>query len=111
MASDGNGNDQAAQGPTSLTFDVLNKAWWDWVNTNCPSKAKRARGKWMHENVFAFDGTTWRRDRGTQKSNSGKTTETTHETFHGADGRVIGRDHGVLLNRRNDPARDWGLPD
>jgi hypothetical protein len=102
-----------AEGPGSdpLSFETLNGAWWEWVDANCPSKSPRARGKWMHANVFTYDGTTWHRDRGTMKSNSGKTTYTTSETFVGADGRVVSRDSGRPLNRRNDPERDWGLPD
>ncbi len=103
-------DDQALR-PNPLSFETLNDAWWDWVNANCPSKARRERGKWMYANVFTYDGTTWQRDRGTMKSNSGKTTYTTSETFVGADGRVVSRDNGRPLNRRNDPERDWGLPD
>lgn len=94
-----------------LSFETLNAAWWDWVDKGCPSRAKRARGRWMHENTFTFDGTTWLRDRQTSKSNSGKTTYTDAETFIGGDGRVITRDFGKRLNRRNDPDRNWGLPD
>jgi hypothetical protein len=94
-----------------LSFQVLNDAWWQWVNTNCPSKSSRERGKWMHTNVFTHDGATWQRDRGTMRSNSGKTTYTTSESFVGSDGRVLSRDSGRLLNRRNDPKRDFGLPD
>lgn len=103
--------DRAGKRVPELSFEILNTAWWDWVNKNCPSKAKRVRGVWMHSNDFQFDGASWVRHRETSKSNSGKTTYTDYEAFHGSDGRIIDRDFGKRLNRRSDPARNWGLPE
>ena len=96
---------------SELTFETLNKAWWDWVDINCSSKSKRTRGRWMHSNVFEFDGTVWKRNWGAMTSNSGKTKTTTSEVFVGADGRTIGYQLDIPLNRRNDPNRNWGLPE
>ena len=42
------------------------------------------------------------------KSNSGKTTTDWGVSFHGEDGNVIAKEK-ILLNRRNDPDRNWGL--
>jgi len=55
-------------------FYELEEAWWEWVNKNCPHKTARARGKWMNQNTFKYDGTTWTRSYQAMKSNSGKTT-------------------------------------
>jgi hypothetical protein len=54
-------------------FFAIEAAWWKWVDENCPSKAPSARGKWMRENVFIYEGVKWERDVTTYKSDSGKT--------------------------------------
>lgn len=94
-----------------LTALELDREWWSWVDANCRSKSARVRARWGHKNLFSYDGTTWTKDHHSMSSNSGKTSKTTALIFKGADGRVIGHDYGTPLNRRNDPARDWGLPD
>lgn len=80
-----------------VTYDELEQAWWEWVDAGCPKKGKRARGKWMHENTFAYDGTTWHRDRDSAKSNTGKTTYTSSVVFSGADGQQISMESGRPL--------------
>lgn len=90
-------------------FYELEKAWWNWVNVNCPSGSPRARGKWMNENTFEHDGTAWTRSYNAMKSNSGKTTVDSSTSFVGADGRLFEELAGSP-NRRNDPERTWGLP-
>lgn len=87
----------------------LEKAWWEWVNTKCPFKTPRARGKWMNENTFQHDETTWTRSYSPMKSNSGKTTVDSSTSFEGADGRRFEELAGSP-NRRNDPDRSHGLP-
>lgn len=93
----------------SLTLTELETAWWKWVDEGCPSRSRTVRGKWMRANQFSYDGTTWSRHRESMRSNSGKTHYTTSIAYHGADGRVISEKVDVPLNRRNDPARNWGL--
>ena len=93
------------------TLYELETAWWQWVNEGCPSRSPRTRGRWMRENTFTYAGTTWTRNAQSMESNSGKTTYTLSQTFCGADGRVVHEETGRPLNRRNDPERDYGLPD
>lgn len=90
-------------------FFELEQAFWDWVNKKCPFKTPRARGKWMNENSFECDGTTWTRSSTPMKSNSGKTIVDRSTYFVGADGRRFESLAGTP-NRRNDPDRSWGLP-
>lgn len=95
--------------PKALDYATLSSAWWKWVDDNCPSQSPRARGKWMHANTFTYDGTTWKMQSMGYKSNSGKTTR--YETvFVGEDGRRV-ESMPVPKNRRNDPERNWGLPE
>jgi hypothetical protein len=90
-------------------FYELEKAWWEWVNTKCPYKSPRTRGKWMNENIFEYKGTTWTRSYHAKKSNSGKTTVDSSTHFMGADGRQF-EELAASPNRRNDPDRSHGLP-
>jgi hypothetical protein len=89
-------------------FYAIEAAWWKWVNENCPSQSKRARGRWMNENTFEYDGTTWARSYTPYKSNSGKSVVDSTVIFSGADGRKILKTAGSP-NRRNDADRNWGL--
>lgn len=91
------------------SFYELEEAWWEWVNKNCPHKSPRARGKWMYENTFEYDGTTWTRSYQAMKSNSGKSTVDSSTYFVGSDGRRFEKEAGSP-NRRNDPERNHGLP-
>jgi hypothetical protein len=89
-------------------FFTIEAAWWKWVDDNCPSQSKRARGRWMSENVFEYEGTTWTRSYVSYKSNSGKSVVDSTTVFAGADGRKIYKTAGSP-NRRNDADRNWGL--
>lgn len=91
-----------------LTFRELNAAWWKWVDENCPSHSSRARSKWISENTFTYDGTTWTRERTYYQSNSGKTVVARRIVFRSADNRTIERGPEEP-NRRNDERRNWGL--
>jgi hypothetical protein len=85
---------------------------WKRHSSTCPHPAySQAATDWFRENRnFAFDGTVWRRERRFQRTNSGKGERLRSITYYGDDGRVISAyDEGS--NRRNDPERDWGLPD
>ena len=44
------------------------------------------------------------------KSNSGKSITARLTVFKASDGRIVSNGEQTL-NRRNDPARNWGLPD
>jgi hypothetical protein len=59
---------------------------------------------------FETDGQTWTRS--ASYSSSGKTKYSTI-TYGSASGRVFTGGSGATrpLNRRNDPERDWGLPE
>ena len=61
---------------------------------------------------FETDGQTWTRSASYRSSNSGKTKYWTI-TYRSASGRVFTGGSGATrpLNRRNDPERDWGLPE
>jgi hypothetical protein len=93
---------------TDEGFFAIEAAWWKWVDENCPSKSPRARGKWMNENEFTYDGTVWQRSMTAYKSNSGKTIVDRDMVFYSADGRTLRCTSGSP-NRRNDPDRNWGL--
>jgi hypothetical protein len=91
-----------------LGFYGLEGAWWQWVDANCPSAKPKERAKWMSENTFSHDGTTWTRSTWQHYSNTGKTIVARSVVFHGADGRVI--DNGKWEpNRRSDQKRNWGV--
>lgn len=85
---------------------------WQRHAAACPHPAFSDASKaWFRENsTFEFEGTLWRRERRFQTTNSGKSQRLRSIKYYGADGRVVTTfDDGP--NRRNDPARDWGLPD
>ncbi|WP_156381073.1 hypothetical protein [Aminobacter sp. DSM 101952] len=89
----------------------LDEAWARHADT-CPHPAySLAAQTWFRENLrFYFDGTFWRRERRYQTTNSGKGRRLRSLTYYGEDGRVV-TTHEVGPNRRNDPDRDYGLPD
>lgn len=99
----------------SVEFLEIEQAFWDWVNKGCPGKSSNARGKWMreHQGEFEYDGTKWTRSASPMRSNSGKTVVHWTIGFKGEDGRIV---HNLdisppVKNRRNDPDRNWGLPE
>jgi hypothetical protein len=98
-----------AFGLRDVSFDELETAWWKWVDTNCPSKSPRARGRWMYNNAFSYDGTTWRRNSCGYKSNSGMSIVAREVAYISADGRAVHKGIDRRINRRNDPERNWGL--
>ena len=61
---------------------------------------------------FKTDSQIWTRSASYRSSNSGKTKYWTI-TYRSASGRVFTGGSGATrpLNRRNDPERDWGLPE
>jgi hypothetical protein len=97
--------------PKPLDFWILERAWWQWVDANCPHTSARARGKWMSANTFEYDGTTWTRSWQPVKSNSGKSIVDSITIFYGADRRRFHKAADRPKNRRSDPDRNWGLPE
>ena len=88
----------------------LDEAWKRHADA-CPHPRGTSEATaWYRDAKFDFDGTHWLRRVQYQTSNSGKTRFVNKITYHGDDGRtVVTKDDG--LNRRNDPSRNWGLPD
>lgn len=89
----------------------LDDAWRRHADS-CPHPAYSELSRaWFRENPhFEFEGTTWRRERTFQTTNSGKNKTLRSVSYHSQDGRVVTTfDTGA--NRRNDPERDHGLPD
>jgi hypothetical protein len=80
---------------------------------NCPPgwldpKERRA---WKKENpTFEFNGVTYRDHWSPQRSNSGKTTRWM-SYLTGSDGSSVLIKDEHINNRRNDPERNWGLPE
>ncbi len=103
----------AAQKAARLTQPPANldDAWQRHAET-CPYPPYSDEASaWFREHSrFEFDGTTWRREKTYQKTNSGKGKRLRSITYYGADARVV-TTYDAGANRRNDPERDWGLPD
>jgi hypothetical protein len=59
---------------------------------------------------FEFEGGLWTRRTMPMRSNSGKNVMSWNPTYVSESGLVVGEGRGPL-NRRNDPKRNWGLPD
>jgi hypothetical protein len=92
-----------------LDYCVIESAWWKWVDEQCPFSSPRARGKWMNNNEFTFSGTKWKRFSNPMISNSGKSIVHRAIYFVAEDGRKLGIEPALFVNRRNDPKRNWGL--
>lgn len=86
-------------------------AYWRHYNSNPhPPQSKEGRA-WLKENPwFEFNGKRWRRETSPMKSNSGKTIVAWNPTYYAEDGEVVKGFHRAP-NRRNDPDRNWGLPE
>ncbi|MFC6049473.1 hypothetical protein ACFPYM_16745 [Methylobacterium hispanicum] len=87
----------------------LDEAWRRHADT-CPHPSgSNEASAWSREHHrFAFDGTTWRRERTFQKTNSGKGERLRSVVYYGDDGREVTTfDAGP--NRRNDEDRNFGL--
>jgi hypothetical protein len=76
-----------------------------------PRMSREKFHTWFRENgKFEFDGTMWRRERVTRWSSKGKTRHTVRISYHGDDGRVE-TTIDLEPERRQDPNRNWRLPD
>lgn len=86
-------------------------AYWRHYNSNPhPPQSKEGRA-WLKENPwFEFNGKRWRRETSPMKSNSGKTIVAWNPTYYAEDGEIVKGFHRAP-NRRNDPNRNWGLPE
>jgi hypothetical protein len=99
-----------------VNYHEIDQAWWDWGRDNYTgrSKSDRALVKWMYANMaaFVFDGETWTRSATSLASNSGKTSYW-NVTYTSTGGRTATGGSGASrpINRRNDPERNWGLPE
>ncbi|MCA1376474.1 MULTISPECIES: hypothetical protein [unclassified Bradyrhizobium] len=78
----------------------------------CPhASGTKERRAWKKENpTFEFNGVTYRDDWSPQLSNSGKTTRWMGY-LSGSDGSTHEIMNEHANNRRNDPKRNWGLPE
>lgn len=90
-------------------FFEIEEACWQWAKKNCPRKSTREQVKWMCDNAFAYDGTSWKRSCFGHTSNSGK-NKTWTVIYKSTDGRTLSNGQWAP-NRRNDPKRNWGLPE
>ena len=99
-----------------VDYNDIEGAWWTWGRASYTGRGKTDRTllKWMYANMdkFVFEGETWTRSASAVSSNSGKTKYWT-VTYTSASGRTTTGGSGAtrLVNRRNDPERDWGLPE
>jgi DNA-binding MarR family transcriptional regulator len=85
-------------------------AYRNWMEL-CPHPSgSKKRREWKQTNPLVFNGITYIDHWSPQRSNSGKTTRW-HGWLRGSDGshHEIIDEH--INNRRNDPKRNWGLPE
>lgn len=85
-------------------------AYRNWMET-CPHPSgSKKRKEWKRDNPLVFNGVTYVDQWSPQLSNSGKTTRWAG-WLTGSDGshHTITDEH--INNRRNDPNRNWGLPE
>lgn len=90
-----------------VDFYSLEVAFWRWVDEGCPSKDPKERMRWADEHDFVMRGVTYTRSSTPLRSNSRKTQVGRHTVFNGSDGSSCSND--PVLNRGNDPVRNWGL--
>ena len=87
-------------------------AYYNYVE-RCPFSRwePKQRRAWKNDNpTFEFDGVAYRDHWSPQLSNSGKTTRWMGY-LTGSDGSSILIKDDHINNRRNDPERNWGLPE
>lgn len=84
-------------------------AYYNWME-QCPHPSGKKRKQWKIDNPLVFNGVTYVDHWSPQLSNSGKTTRWAG-WLTGSDGshHTITDEH--INNRRNDPKRNWGLPE
>ncbi|WGD50738.1 hypothetical protein QA641_34915 [Bradyrhizobium sp. CB1650] len=84
-------------------------AYYNWME-QCPHPSGKKRKQWKSDNPMVFNGVTYVDHWSPQLSNSGKTTRWAG-WLTGSDGsrHTITDEH--INNRRNDPNRNWGLPE
>jgi hypothetical protein len=84
-------------------------AYYNWME-QCPHPSGKKRKQWKNDNPMVFNGVTYVDHWSPQLSNSGKSTRWAG-WLTGSDGshHTITDEH--INNRRNDPDRNWGLPE
>jgi hypothetical protein len=84
--------------------------WRHWENCPYPKYSSESK-QWIKNNPwFDFDGKKWKRHASAMRSNSGKSVQGYNVTFVSEDGEQV-QGKKPTLNRRNDPARNYGLPE
>lgn len=81
---------------TDITFESVDNVYWRHIKVN---------GK---DVSFVHNGVTYTREAWPIKSNSGKSNVGWHVIYRGNNSTMLSNDT-TILNRRNDPARNWGL--
>jgi hypothetical protein len=76
----------------------------------CPFPSGKKRSAWKAASPFVFNGVTFQDHWSRQLSNSGKSGRW-HGYLTGSDGSRHEIVDERLNNRRNDPDRNWGLPE
>lgn len=90
--------------PIDAYYNHMDNCAFSWLKP----KERRA---WKKDNpTFEFNGVTYRDHWSPQRSNSGKTTRWIGY-LTGSDGSSIMIKDEHINNRRNDPERNWGLPE
>jgi DNA-binding MarR family transcriptional regulator len=85
-------------------------AYRNWME-QCPHPSgSKKRKEWKRTNPLMFNGVTYIDHWSPQLSNSGKTTRR-HGWLTGSDGSTHEIINEHINNRRNDPKRNWGLPE
>lgn len=92
----------------AVTFKTLEAAYWEWLKTNCPVPSGPQRKAWLAQNPFVHDGVTYHREAQPMLSNSRKSIQAWRVRYFGG-GVVIDNENHLILNRANDPNRNWGL--
>ncbi|MGY8683990.1 hypothetical protein Q2941_40410 [Bradyrhizobium sp. UFLA05-153] len=85
-------------------------AYRNWMET-CPHPSgSKKRREWKQTNPLVFNGITYVNHWSPQRSNSGKTTRW-RGWLRGSDSSHYEIMDEHVNNRRNDPKRNWGLPE
>lgn len=85
-------------------YHAMNKAYWAWVEANCPETTKVKRAAWCKANAFPYEGKLWRRISTPYRSNSGQATEW-ETTYRAGDGTTVESPPSRYRNNR----RNGGL--
>lgn len=95
----------------AVDFATLEKAYWSWLNKECPFPARSdERRLWVRQNQLSYDGTVWTRISDPLPSGTGKPFSNWQVTFTGDDGRVI--EQPIEETAQTEPRRartsSWG---